>query len=55
MSEFLNDMLSQKSNILTQDMNLRQAAGLQGLTLDNIDEMSKEQKVALVFDLLKQI
>lgn len=53
MTEFLNDTLSKKQNILTQD---NRGASLSGnFTMQNVEEMSREQKVDLIFDLLKQI
>lgn len=53
MTEFLHDALSQKANILTQ--NQSGAQGLGNFTVDNLDQMSKAQKIDLVYELLTQI
>lgn len=49
MTEFLHDTLSQKQNILTQNDHRST------VTLQNVEEMTKEQKIELIYDLLKQI
>jgi len=53
MTEFLHDALSQKANILTQTSG--GAQGLGNFTVDNLDQMSKQQKIDLVYELLKQV
>lgn len=52
MTEFLNDTLCKKQNILTQDNN-RAGSMSEQFAMQNVEDMSREQKVELIFDLLK--